>query len=175
MSWLVKMRNVLRFIILSAPLLLAACGFTPLYGDHGAQGPAAREKFQQVSIASIPDRPGQILRNDLIDRLYSGGMPVDPRYVLAIAPIQEHSTGLDITVTSNETRIEMRLVTSMTLKDQATGKALMTRDLIAMASYNVFGSEFTTLVSQDNVRENAVHDLAQQIETQLALYFSHAP
>ena len=165
------MKNILSFVFLSAALLLTACGFTPLYGDHGA---AVKEKFQQVSIANIPDRPGQILRNALIDRLYSHGAPADPRYVLTIASIEEHDTDLAITVTSTATRSEMRLVTAMTLKDRATDKVLMTRDLIAVASYNILGSEFTTLVSQDNVRANARNDLAQQAETQLALYFSRA-
>ena len=69
----------------------------------------------------------------------------------------------------------LRLLTSLKLKEISTGKILMSRELIAVASYDVLGNEYTTLVTQESVRDNAINDLAQQIETQLALYFAHTP
>src|SRR3982750_3982532 len=134
----------MRNFALIALLFLASCGFTPLYGNMGTQNAAVREKFQQIAIASIPERNGQILRNDLVDRLYNNGIPAEPRYVLGIAPIQQHLTDLDITPESTATRAEMRLATTMTLTDKATGAALMKRELIAISSYNILGSEFST-------------------------------
>jgi LPS-assembly lipoprotein len=169
------MKQILCAILFSTILLLTACGFTPLYGKGGAQGAGVQEKFQQVQIANIPDRPGQILRNNLVDRLYHDGAPAAPRYMLSVAGIQQKSTALDITPDSSSTRSELRLLTTLNLKEISTGKILMTRDLLAVASYDVLGNEYTTLVTQESVRENALNDLAQQIETQLALYFNRAP
>ena len=169
------MKKILCCIIACASLLLTACGFTPLYGKGGEQGAGVQEKFQQVRITNIPDRQGQILRNDLVDRLYHNGTPAEPVYELSIASIQQHSTALDITPDSSSTRSELRLLTTLKLKEISTGKTLMSRELIAVASYDVLGNEYTTLVTQESVRDNALNDLAQQIETQLALYFSRAP
>lgn len=167
------MKQILCAVLFSTVLLLTACGFTPLYGGGGEQGEGVQEKFQQVSIANIPDRQGQILRNDLVDRLYHNGAPAEPVYELSVASIQQKSTALDITPDSSSTRSELRLLTTLKLKEISTGKILMSRELIAVASYDVLGNEYTTLVTQESVRDNALNDLAQQIETQLALYFAH--
>ncbi len=155
--------------------LLSSCGFAPVYGDLGAGSPDVQNKFQQVHVEDIPDQSGVILRNNLLDRLYQNGEPADPQYILKIAPVTERQTDLDITPSSTATRAEMRLLTTIVLTDRATHKELMRRDLVAIGSYNILGSEFTTLVSQQHVRENVLDDLAQQIETQLALYFNRAP
>ncbi len=89
--------------------------------------------------------------------------------------VQQHTTELDITPDSSSTRSELRLLTEMRLKEISTGKILMSRNLIAIASYDVLGNEYTTLTTQESVRDNAINDLAQQIETQLALYFKRGP
>jgi LPS-assembly lipoprotein len=170
------MRSFLfSFLISLFSLLLPSCGFTPVYGDHGAGSPGVQAKFDQVSIENIPDQSGVILRNNLLDRLYQNGEPADPQYILKVAPIAERETDLDITPSSTATRAEMRLLTTIVLRDRTTKKELMRRDLIAIGSYNILGSEFTTLMAKQHVRENALDDLAQQIETQLALYFNRAP
>lgn len=170
------MRDFLfSFLISFFSLFLTSCGFTPVYGDHGAGSANVQAKFDQVHVGNIPDQAGVILRNDLLDRLYQNGEPADPQYLLTVSRITEHDTDLDITPSSTATRQEMRLLTTVVLRERATRKELMRRDLIAVGSYNLLGSEFTTLVSKQNVRENALNDLAQQIETQLALYFNRAP
>ena len=167
------MKKIICLAVFLAALFPASCGFTPMYGNHGAEGVSTQGKFQQIRIASIPDRQGQILRNNLVDRLYHDGTPQEPVYELSFAGIQSHSTALDITPDSSSTRSELRLLTEMRLKEISTGKILMSRNLIAVASYDVLGNEYTTLTTQESVRDDALNDLAQQIETQLALYFAH--
>jgi len=63
----------------------------------------------------------------------------------------------------------------MTLTNKATNEQLLKRDLTVVTSYNILNSQFTTHVSETNARENALEDLARQIETQLALYFDRTP
>ena len=159
--------------VTSACLCLSACGFEPIYGTR-MQSNAGQESVQsqlaQVGIDGIPDREGQFLRNALIDRFYRNGRPQNIGYTLHINTISESTVDLDITKSSDATRAQLRLTTSMILKDETIGDIVLTRDLRSIASYNVLTSEFATRVSAQNTRENALHDLARQIELQISLY-----
>lgn len=163
------------FLVSAFCLLLSACGFTPLYGTASPGDSAVTASLDTVFIDNIPDREGQYLRNALIDRFYRHGQPADAPYILHVAKIDERRTDLDITKSSDATRAQLRLNTEMILTDRADGKEILRRNLTAITSYNVLQSQFTTRVSEDNARLNALDDIARQIETQLSLYFKRAP
>lgn len=161
---------------LAVMLSLASCGFQPMYGDKAAQidAPVAAA-LSQVEISIIPNHEGQSLRNQLIDRFYTQGYPDNPAYRLDIPLIQEIRTDMDITKSSESTRAQLRLKTTMSLTDRKTGQVVLTRDLFALASFNVLESEFATRVTEDKARENAITDLARQVELNLTLYLNHQP
>lgn len=152
-----------------AVLLLAACGFTPLYGSSGTR-PQVQTALNDIYVEIIPDREGQYLRNRLIDRFHSAGTPQSPRYRLSLTPLSELRTDLDITKTANTTRSQLRLSTKLSLRDAASGEVLLHRDLSATASFNILSSQFTTRVSEENARLNALDDLARQAEQQIVLF-----
>ncbi len=164
-------------------LLLSGCGFQPVYGTHRAAPSVAgaipsqipsqttARALSQIDIAIIPDRAGQMLRNDLIDRLYRGGYPANPVATLHIRKLEERKTELDLTKSSEATRAQLRISTKMKLIDSA-GQILLDRDLSTITSYNVLGSEFATRVSEEDARQNAIHDLARQVELNLSLYYN---
>lgn len=159
-----------KLVILSSVLLLSACGFQPLYGSGVGDAQNVTEGLNSISIQNIPDREGQYLRNALIDRFYKGGRPVDIDYVLTVSPIRETKRDLDITIESDTTREQLRLDTSMTLRYKNTGEVVMDRKLYALSSFNVLSNEYATRVSENSSRENALDDLARQIELQIALF-----
>tara|TARA_R110001592_G_scaffold3525_8_gene19855 strand:- start:20065 stop:20574 length:510 start_codon:yes stop_codon:yes gene_type:complete len=161
-------------LIVALCLLVSACGFEPMYGtafetEGGAQS-TIQSELGQVEIGNIPDREGQFLRNALIDRFYKNGRPADAHYSLEIAPIQQSTSDLDITIRSDATRRQLVLSSTLALKDKATGETLLTRNIKSSGSYNVLISEFATRVSEQNTRENGLNDLARQIELQIGLY-----
>jgi LPS-assembly lipoprotein len=51
---------------------------------------------------------------------------------------------------------------------------VLSRTLLASTSYNVLSSQFTTRVSEDDARLNALNDLARQAEQQIVLYFERS-
>lgn len=162
-----------RLLSIAALLILAACGFAPVYGSKGGgENGAAAAQLAQVDIANIPDREGQYLRNALIDRFYRSGRPSSPAYMLQVQNLREVLTDLDITKSSDATRGQLKLTATMTLRDAATREVLLTRNLHAVTSYNILASEFSTRVTEENARQNALDDLARQIELQLGLYFN---
>lgn len=162
-----------QILITALCLTLPACGFTPMYGtqatssQHGVQA-----DFAQIEINNIPDREGQFLRNALIDRFYRDGRPSNPRYTLSVSAIDEGITDLDITKSSDATRAQLKLKTSMALVDNHTNEIVLERSLHTISSFNVLTSEFATRVSKKNTRENALNDLARQIELQTALFLN---
>jgi len=153
-------------------LTLAACGFTPMYGSGGAgtSGLSATAGLDKIEIDLIPDETGVYLRNILIDQFYRDGYPVDPRYRLRVAAINQKVQDLDVTTDSESTRRQIILTTTLNLVDIGTGENVLSRPVKAITSYNVLGSQFTTRVSENDAREAALEDLARQIETQIALY-----
>jgi LPS-assembly lipoprotein len=165
-----KIRIFTIMAFLSTALSLSACGFTPLY----SQNAQVSAHLDQIQIGIIPDRSGQFLRNALIDRFYQTGTPSAPLYHLKIEPIAESISDLDITKSSDATRAQLRLRTTMTLTDTATGNAVLTRQLRSITSYNILQSQFTTNVSEQDARESGLNDLARQIERQISLHLKKA-
>ncbi|MCI5060102.1 MAG: LPS assembly lipoprotein LptE [Alphaproteobacteria bacterium] len=168
-----KSLSCLLFVITA--LTASACGFSPIYGDYNrAQhaGGSFSTQLNQIDIALIPDREGQYLRNALIDRFYQSGLPAHPRYRLHIKKIEEKIFDFDVTVASEATRQQLKLSTVMELINKQSGEKLFSRALTAISSHNILESEFSTLVTEQSAREDALNDLARQIERQLAIYFS---
>lgn len=147
--------------------VLAACGFTPMYGSSGQNAPKV---LSNIDIALIPNESGVYLRNLLIDRFYQNGYPQNPDYALNINNITETKTDLDITIESDATRKQIKLTADLQLKDTRTGQVVLSRNLRALTSYNVLDSQFTTRVSEQDARQAALSDLARQIENQVVLY-----
>lgn len=176
--------NTSRRIILTCSAALAvtlgisACGFTPLYGknaqDYAAGSHSVQEYLAQTSIDLIPDREGVFLRNALIDRFYRHGYPTNPVYRLNVASLRENQVDLDITKNANATRAQLKLNTEMLLFARGQKKPVLRHKIQSVTSFNVLNSEFATRVSEQAARENALNDIAQQIETKIALYFERA-
>ncbi len=164
----------MRYLLLLSLLILSACGFSPVYGTHSnSNAPLTGEaNLSNVEIALIPNREGQFLRNALIDRFYTNGTPNNAAYTLKISPIRENIFDFDITIDSEATRRQLRLNTQMSLIDKETNKVVLKNDLLSIASFNVLESEFSTIVTEQSARDNALNDLARKAERQLALFFT---
>ena len=159
------------FLILASLLIMSACGFTPVYGTLGHDKDFGTEDLLAlVAIDNIPDREGQFLRNELIDRFYRDGRPANPQYRLNVIALTETLRDLDITESSDSTRAQLRVQAKIELVDAITGDSLMQRTLHSASSYNKLGSEFATRASEQSTRENVLNALAQRIETQITLY-----
>lgn len=162
---------MIRLLSLLLVLLVSACGFSPVYGTLGHDKAFGTESLLAlVAIDNIPDRDGQFLRNELIDRFYRDGRPSNPQYRLKVEGLTETRQDLDITESSNATRGQLKMEANVILSDTKTGEKLMTRHLHAVSSYNILGSEFTNRVSEQSTRDNVLVSLAQRIETQITLY-----
>lgn len=168
-------RLFLSAAAVTALLMLGGCGFKPLYGkssaDYETGVSSVQEQLAATHISTIPDREGQFLYNILVERFYRHGYPGAPVYRLNIDPLTENQIDLDITKNANATRAQLKLNTKLHLYRIGEKAPLLEHSIRSVTSYNVLSSEFATRVSEQAARENAINDIAAQIETQLALYF----
>lgn len=164
-------RLFLAVLAVFLSLGLAGCGLRPVYG--GGSDSTVASALNTVEISNIPDRSGQKLRNELIDRFYSDGRPADARYTLAVSGPKEVVFGIGIAKDATTTRGQMRVSTQFSLTDNFNpGVVLLHRTMTATVSYNTLGSQYTTLVTEEDARGQALRDLSDQIVTQLELYFT---
>jgi LPS-assembly lipoprotein len=152
-------------------LALGACGFRPLYGDADRGGAGTAPQLQQILVNPIPDRLGQVLRNDLVDRLSPSGAPDRPRYRLSVA-IATTKEGLAITKDESITRFNLRISATYVLYD-AQSNTEVTRGISrTIAAYNVVQSQFATLVAEKDAESRAARELSEDIRTRLAVFFT---
>ena len=171
-----------KIFTISSLIFLSACGFSPVYGtgsqssetkNIGANNEASiKANLNKIQINIIPNREGQYLRNALIDNFYFTGAPQNPSYTLRVNKINESRYDFDITQDSEATRRQIKLKTSYVLINNKNNKTLLARNITAYASYNVLESEFSTLVTEQNARDNTLDDLARQIERGITLYLN---
>lgn len=157
----------------AAPLTgLAACGFQPLYGSQGAAtDPGVSAELAAVRIDPLRDRAGQQMHNFLRDRLNPRGQPVSPSYRLQVSLV-ETLTELGVQVDETATRANLRMVADFTLRNFATEESLLEGRSSSTTSYDILSNPFATTVSEADARERALREVADDIQTRLALYFS---
>ena len=145
-----------------------------MYGTHSAsqQKNEAGASMSDIEIAMIPDREGQILRNELVDDLYLRGTPQNPRYRMSFSQLSVNTRELDLTKNSEATRAQIIASVSFYLTDVETGEQVLSRAVKSVSSFNILPSEFATNVTEDNARDAALKDLARQIQLQLSLHFN---
>lgn len=171
-------RTALALIAVIAAFALSGCGLSPVYGEYsGSKNAAVVSSLDSVYIDSIPDRTGQKLRNILMDRFYQSGRKnlADAQYRLRIGGVGESIYGLGIAKDATATRSQIKLSTNFTLTrvGDPEGKPLIYRTLNAVSSFDTLASEYTTLVTEEDARDQTIHDLSEQIATLLELYFTN--
>ena len=153
-------------------LVFGGCGFKPLYGTSQG-GETASLELASVRVDPIPDRLGQILRNELTDRFTAGVGPQPTRYKLLVE-LREATAPLQIQTSDTITRYNVTLTARFQLIDSGTGNVVYDDLARAVGSYDVVESEFATLVAEQETAREAARDLSSSISGLLALYFKRS-
>lgn len=158
--------------LVSLLLLPAGCGFEPMYARPSAEAQkSVAAAYSNVEIANIPDRDGQYLRNALIDRLYLAGRPADAAFVLEFEPLDKTLTNQAVRKDATYTRALMEISTVMRLRDRKSGAVVLERKQRAFGSYNLLDNQFATLSSKESLNDHLLDELADSVQTALALHF----
>jgi LPS-assembly lipoprotein len=152
--------------LLGALVVLAGCGFEPLYAKRTGNAVAA---LGGVAVAPIADRTGQKLRNLLAVKLNPRGAPARPAYRLAVR-LFESRQELGLRKDETATRANLTLRAVFSLRRASDGVQVYNSAASSTNSYNILQSEFATLSAANDARTRAVRDLSEEIKIRLALF-----
>jgi LPS-assembly lipoprotein len=166
------MRRVGIAAVLLGGAALGGCGFEPLYGGNGGQAQA----LGQISVALIPDRNGQMLRQDLQDRLERDGGGVSSRYDLYVS-LAIYGNDIAIDQQSASTRSRQTGAANWTLKAQNAGHTVLSSGSAhALDGFDIVNQQFFAAdMSREAAAQRIDEALADQITQQLAVYFRQHP
>lgn len=151
-------------------LTVGACGFQPIYATHDGASSVSR----QVEISAIAAPDAAI--NYITDALNARMQPtegVTPRYALSLE-VREGAQRLAVQIDATVTRYNYRLNAKYSAVDRETGDVFRGR-VIAVTSYNIVSSQYSTLFAERDAIEKAARQLAEEIERDLLIRFSEGP
>ncbi|UCH75438.1 MAG: hypothetical protein JSU82_06265 [Rhodospirillales bacterium] len=149
-------------------LIVAGCGFEPLYG--GKQGGAPHGQLASVKVQTIPGRVGQQVHNYLLDRINSAGRPAVPLYLLAV-DLDVQQVSLSIEQDETATRAKVVFLANFELQDIATGDVLLSRLARSTNTYNIVDSAVQTRSAEQDAIDRAARQVSDEISLILSLYF----
>jgi len=158
--------------VLGAVVVLAGCGFQPVYMPtaSGRPGPAERE-LAAIHVNLISERPGQELRQDLQQRLGSdSGVP--SRYNLSV---NFAISGEGIGILSDTIATRVRLVGNATWTLTAIeGGRITSGSARVMDAFNVLDQQYFAADMDNEVLDQRLASaLADRIAIELAAFFRH--
>ena len=162
------MRRAPAILVVAAALLLAGCGYRPLYGSSSETAGVAAT-LSSVSIPEAEDRVGQLIRNDLLSSMRAG--EGEQKYTLLLKPVVKRSGVID-KPQPNVTRDAITLAVSYELVERSSGTVVHTGKTFSNASVDIIRQPFADLQAETNATERAVHEVSSDIRTRLAAYFA---
>jgi LPS-assembly lipoprotein len=139
--------------------LVAACGFTPVYGPN-----AAGNALQNNLLVDEPDtRQGYFLTRQIEDRL---GRATNPAYGLAVT-LDTSEEALAIDGDGDIARYNILGTANYVLRDLGTGAIVSSGKVSAFTGYSTTGTTVASLSVLRDARQRLMTQLADQIVTHL--------
>ena len=146
-------------------LCLSACGFEPLYATR--DGRSAAGDLAEIRINAIPDRVGQQLRNELLDRLTPRGPAPRQLYALDIK-VSESRSELDLRRDTTSTFAKLDLTADFRLIEIATGKVVLSGQSKFASSYNLLRQTFANISAAEDARARGAREISDDLRLRLA-------
>ncbi len=154
--------------LLCCGLLLAGCGYRPLYAsDQNATSLAA--DLAGVGIAPIPDRMGYLVRTRLLNQVNPFGQRQSLVYRLEIT-LNEERIALAVQDDRTATRFDIRVLATARLIHIQSDRVVFEAASRSSASYNVVTSDFATLVTARDAEDRVADQLSEEIALKVSLF-----
>jgi LPS-assembly lipoprotein len=142
-----------------------------MYGPQAGEATPVSSDLAAVEVGLIPNRTGQLLRNELIRLLNPGAESHPSRYTLSVT-LKETVNTFAIQRSGFATTANVEAIATYTLTEEATGNPLLAGTSRAISGYNLLDNDFSTYVAAGDTRTRAVDQLAFEIRNRLAAHFS---
>jgi LPS-assembly lipoprotein len=170
-----------RLLAVAALAALTAGCFQPMYAAHTDGTPALREKLMGVDLPPI-DKPngsrearlGVEIRNALAFKLYGGATGMPPTHKLVIRFTTGRSSLILDPATALPSIENYGIDAQYNLVEIVSNKSVMTGSTFARVSYDIPGQlqRFARQRAFRDAEDRAAHEIAENIQTRLASYFT---
>jgi LPS-assembly lipoprotein len=160
-----------RLAAAAACLVLAGCGFHPLYGDAGGDGDLSKQ-LAQIQVMQISEHYGQVMTNNLSDGLNPHSLRLAAVYKLEVA-LRETTWQYATKADGTPSRSQLQLSASWALRRISDNKVVTKGSVKSSAGYDVLSNDYANVVTGNTDELRAVHDLSDQIQLSLADYLTH--
>lgn len=157
-------------------MLVAGCGdsgFRPLYASSAINGSDVNEKLAQLSVAPIPGRVGQRVRNELIFQSTGGGYAAEPLYRLEIVLIESISATL-VQIDGNSSGSVYNLKATFRLIRLDDKSVALQGASYGRVAFQRFDSVFANVRARQDAENRAARNVADDLKSRLAAYLSNA-
>ncbi|MEM9286605.1 MAG: LPS assembly lipoprotein LptE [Pseudomonadota bacterium] len=156
-----------RLALIAFVLVLAACGFRPLYGeledDEGA--PEQLGSFYIESITGPKDARQEV--EDAMRRRVPGANG-NETHAVSIG-LRDTRRGVAVRISSDTQRFDYTLIASLRYRDLESDE-VRSQTIRSIVSYGVVDSQYASLVGREDAVRRAAEDLARKIEVDMALF-----
>jgi LPS-assembly lipoprotein len=182
-----RRRRSIGVLAVTVALVLAGCGWRPLYERPSASPTSGGvgAALAQISIDPVvPDsqldplagsntalydsRSAQLLQNYLKNALNPYGSPSSALYHLAVT-LQQQTRAAASLGNGTATREDLIMTAEYELND-AKGQPVLKDAANIVTSYDILREPFADLSSRRDAQQRAAQELAQQIQTRLAVF-----
>ena len=170
-----------RLLAIAALGALTAGCFQPMYAAHTDGTPALREKLMGVDLPPI-DKPngsrdarlGVEIRNALAFKLYGGAVGMPPTHKLVIRFTTTRSSLILDPVTALPSIENYGIDAQYNLVEIVSNKSVMTGSTFSRVSYDIPGQlqRFARQRAFRDAEDRAAHEIAENIQTRLASFFT---
>jgi len=170
-----------RLLVVAALGALTAGCFQPMYAAHTDGTPALREKLMGVDLPPV-DKPngsrdarlGVEIRNALAFKLYGGATGMPPTHKLVIRFTTTRSSLMLNPLTALPASENYGIDAQYNLIEIVSNKSVMTGSTFSRVSYDIPGQlqRFARQRAFRDAEDRACHEIAENIQTRLASFFT---
>lgn len=168
------MRGILCLVALG--LLVAGCGFRPVYGKQyqSERNAIASAQLAEIEVTGDTSRLNQLFQEELRDRLNPEHVAIEKRYRLHVA-INEMNIPLFVAPDGTYGRGNLQYTLSYGLTRNEDGKQVDNGQLKRVSSYAASETNaiYASYVAQDDARKRGVIELANDLAMRLGNRLDH--
>jgi LPS-assembly lipoprotein len=168
--------NRARRLLAAGAVLALAAGLAgcirPLYGSGSVTGGNTPAELAAINVEPISDYLGHELRNEL-EFLLTGGNAVQPaKYRLVVVPVRTQQGAVVDTLYGRSESVTLAITAQYKLYGTGSAKELTSGRAIISVSFDRTQERFSNVRAERDAVARGAKTLADQIRTQLAIYFA---
>ena len=160
------MKKVRLFFCFIVFFIFTSCGYEPIYSKNAN----TNKELLSISVQNIKNRPGQILRNTLLNQLNPERERVITKYRL-IVEIFESKSSLAYRRDMSATRTDLKVTANYLLIEIKSGEIILEQETKSISSFDVVESVYATLIAEKSAREKNLEVISDDIFTNLVIFF----